>query len=702
MRILYPSARHDRFVHSIGTCYLGMRAFECLYKNLNFACLLDKCGEKKIFWDKYYLLFSIACLLHDCGHSPFSHSLEFIYALEPDLTKEFAIKLDKELADSNRTTGFITSIRNGSAKEHEKMSAIVVKRQYDEQIKKCILEMLGDKKYRGVTFADLVATDIIALQNDLDLNDDVEFIMRSILGYTYSDEIGNVQNQIKNCLIGLLNSKNFDMDSLDYIVRDSQMAGLQNYSIDIDRVLNSLSFSKIVRFNNVQVNDLRVKNAACNLRICGTVKLTGHFSGRIFASKYKCYLSGCLDIACNNTNCIGTTPLDSGSVSTKGAKFDREIPSGHFDYFEVKGAISSECELDGDSFESPAELNEPRADFCGTIRELSADNVKLNVRQMNGIISGKIIDGEILSTDIEYSATSLKGVETYILSFNKSALSVLQNIVNARNYEYTTIYGHHKVAYYANYLIQEIFKRSAKIGLNSTTSDLGLIEILNYNSVTSVVVKEGWTFGLISDSDLLYFIKHIQNKVKNLKMPCNKDQQMMLSLSDELFSRNYRKSVWKSFAEFNSMFFCFSDSQKVELVQIIKTILTDIIYGNGEYGYLKPEYVKEFETFGMSDVVWVKADVSIKNPDPDSIYIQINGGTSRLSDVLTVTTKKESIPMAITYLYYTPNDQPYDIDAFRDYCYKLLSAKRKPKSPQIRKSRPSNAARKRLISAKRI
>ena len=34
MRCLYPSARHDRFVHSIGTYYLAKLAMESLEKNL--------------------------------------------------------------------------------------------------------------------------------------------------------------------------------------------------------------------------------------------------------------------------------------------------------------------------------------------------------------------------------------------------------------------------------------------------------------------------------------------------------------------------------------------------------------------------------------------------------------------------------------------------------------------------------------------
>ena len=33
MRSLYPSARHDRFIHSLGTFHLGNRAIEYIKKN---------------------------------------------------------------------------------------------------------------------------------------------------------------------------------------------------------------------------------------------------------------------------------------------------------------------------------------------------------------------------------------------------------------------------------------------------------------------------------------------------------------------------------------------------------------------------------------------------------------------------------------------------------------------------------------------
>ena len=82
MRILYPSARHDRFIHSLGTYYLGHKAFECFKRNIqrsyqnlngveNYFKVYDNNEINEKFWDKCQFLFEIACLLHDCGHAPF-------------------------------------------------------------------------------------------------------------------------------------------------------------------------------------------------------------------------------------------------------------------------------------------------------------------------------------------------------------------------------------------------------------------------------------------------------------------------------------------------------------------------------------------------------------------------------------------------------------------------------------------------------
>ena len=83
MRCLYPSARHDRFIHSIGVYHLAKVAIRALKRNkqvvidYNKTCL----GSSYKFpteQEQETILFSfeMAALLHDVCHSPFSHTLE--------------------------------------------------------------------------------------------------------------------------------------------------------------------------------------------------------------------------------------------------------------------------------------------------------------------------------------------------------------------------------------------------------------------------------------------------------------------------------------------------------------------------------------------------------------------------------------------------------------------------------------------------
>ena len=59
--LVFPGAHHTRFEHSLGAYYVASRAAETLN--------LDK-EEKEII--------ACASILHDIGHGPFSHTLEFI------------------------------------------------------------------------------------------------------------------------------------------------------------------------------------------------------------------------------------------------------------------------------------------------------------------------------------------------------------------------------------------------------------------------------------------------------------------------------------------------------------------------------------------------------------------------------------------------------------------------------------------------
>ena len=242
MRVLYPSARHDRFIHSLGTYHLGYKAFDCFRENVKKSSdnqldlerrhyhVFDN-AENERFWDKCKVLFHIACLLHDCGHAPFSHTLEFYYEHFASPSLPLKDKLLRYLSSKEFKNDF-----NTQGTQHERMSALVVCAEFNSDIKNLL------DKYK------------LNIDDD---KDDVEFIARMIIGCKYQNK--TKANQIKNCLIDLLNSKSIDVDKLDYIIRDSKLSGIDNMSVDVDRLLNSLTIIELTTFDKIPFNNSHIE-----------------------------------------------------------------------------------------------------------------------------------------------------------------------------------------------------------------------------------------------------------------------------------------------------------------------------------------------------------------------------------------------------------------------------------------------------------
>ena len=87
---LYPSAVHNRFVHSIGVYHLGCMAMESLKPEINRVFgHVDSLEE-------WISTFKLACLLHDVGHAPFSHTGGCI-KMDMDEKKFFSERSIKEV-----------------------------------------------------------------------------------------------------------------------------------------------------------------------------------------------------------------------------------------------------------------------------------------------------------------------------------------------------------------------------------------------------------------------------------------------------------------------------------------------------------------------------------------------------------------------------------------------------------------------------
>ena len=72
---LYSSSLHNRFVHLLGVFHLGCIVANCIGESiLNEDYLSADTAKEKII-KKLSHVFRLACLLHDVGHAPFSHTI---------------------------------------------------------------------------------------------------------------------------------------------------------------------------------------------------------------------------------------------------------------------------------------------------------------------------------------------------------------------------------------------------------------------------------------------------------------------------------------------------------------------------------------------------------------------------------------------------------------------------------------------------
>lgn len=226
-RPVFPGARHDRFIHSLGTFHLATKFVDHFFENLEDDENITLEPDDRAMLRE---TFRYAALLHDVGHAPFSHTTEDLFK-EPRGISDPNVPLIWEqlcgevqaVASHSDYLRFRDSTPGEKGAAHEIVSAILLIRDRNR---------FCPPRWQAKVRLDL------------------ELAARMVIGYLYSESDvlpaaltpAQVQMEgVKNCLIQLLNSKIMDVDRMDYLVRDTEMSGFVNAPVDLDCLAASVT-----------------------------------------------------------------------------------------------------------------------------------------------------------------------------------------------------------------------------------------------------------------------------------------------------------------------------------------------------------------------------------------------------------------------------------------------------------------------------
>ncbi len=452
METLYPGATHNRFCHSVGVYHLGKLAFHCFQQNVR-----NQHGEDIYYkvartpqacervWNRWRFLFECACLLHDCGHSPLSHSLEFLYdsieVKENGTWKPYGsdriLLNDFENSEEFKSRfykGYDENPGNAYGGQHERMSAHLIAHTsgYRKHMKKLVKDQMlhFDSSPEG--------RQAVAEYGEEQLQSDLEFMARAIIGYPYSENATfpgeektikdekKIIYQMRNCIIKLLNGI-IDVDNIDYSVRDATASGYKSAQVDYERLLkaetialayehgtglrlNGERFDYSVRLQNFRSDEVTDSSSPLRLTISGSATLLVeqvHNSTGASEDSAKFAITG--DIIEDDERSGGKADMRVIHVR-EGSNAYITLTRGRLD---IRPRSTSEKH----GTQLYIRSDELRGTIFGTI--FVGGRLASDARQADRLLRERICEGKLLI----YPA------------YHKSALSVIQGALDATNFE---------------------------------------------------------------------------------------------------------------------------------------------------------------------------------------------------------------------------------------------------------------------------
>lgn len=433
------------------------------------------------------------------------------------------------------------SIDKLEAAPHEKMGAMLILDKLKGAIEK-IFDDLRVQKYPtvradNILYAEHYNNDSVIDKEDLQR--DICFIARMILGLKYKGY--EPEKQIRNCFIELLNGGNFDVDKLDYVVRDTQMSGISNTNVDVERLLTSVCIITKTKYVDYIHSEGSFSNRVIT-RMSGNadsdITIKGYFRGDILLK------SGAEVRIAGGSTFLSFQPIDHTQIKyiegSEAAKFTAKttIIQNGGEITWKSGIAPNETKtlpvMNGEYFECSirnAEVLE--RGFCFNVedKENTVGAVKIQIKgyckiNIKGefaiksaiscfrdtVVEGSVKEAVLLGNSIKDAVPGSKIYNEFSVGFKKQAINVIANVLEARNYLYLWIYAHHKVTYYANFLIPVLAGQVLR-QINSEISSLdketagteGTLSIwpLNYSGIQylddsyfglqlKIIITRGW------------------------------------------------------------------------------------------------------------------------------------------------------------------------------------------------------------------
>jgi HD superfamily phosphohydrolase len=183
----FPGATHTRYIHSIGVMKISEMVSQKIFKNMKPSADLTKLKET----------LKLACLMHDIGHAPLSHTTEYAMPQVSELLLPESLVLGSKLRQATHEDYTIKSIVNSSFSDSFKM----VEEKFGID-KTCVAELVMGK------------------------TDNPDYFM--IDGINYFP------------LLHQLVSSEMDCDRMDYLLRDSYFCGVSYGKYDLDWLIDNL------------------------------------------------------------------------------------------------------------------------------------------------------------------------------------------------------------------------------------------------------------------------------------------------------------------------------------------------------------------------------------------------------------------------------------------------------------------------------